>query len=501
MWVHVVCVCAGMWTHSQKCIHTCTLIDTCLGMRCRATAAGTATHRNTLQNIATLATHCITLHHTASHCITLHHTASPCKCMLLYEIRGFVHLLSYHTSVMSHTAWHCHTLQRAMQHIAELCNILQHTATNICLYSCHITRQSCHTHNGTATHCNALQRTATHCNALQRTAPYYNTIPHAATCSNLLQHTVARCNTLWTNFCTLQHTADHISPLWYPTPIMSNTYNAAKSNATHFNTLRHTAPHCNKCMQLFLSYHTPVMSRTQFVLYDTRISWQGPVQEFDLPLQHTATRCNTLQTLQHAANTATHCKHCKHCSTLTVRLTLDNWHTNVSGRDRFGNFICPEHVKHTGERYMVKAPRRGSGVWNKKKCTLINKLVYTLQRNTTHCITVNTSTRGWALRGRDASPRVWRLGKNRHIATRCSTYCNVLDIWALHGRDALPMVWRLKYNICTHLKKNKCKHCNALQDTATHTTKHCNIDCNTLDIASGELGMLSLGQKYLCQEK
>mmetsp|Transcript_88620 Transcript_88620/g.143578 ORF Transcript_88620/g.143578 Transcript_88620/m.143578 type:complete len:112 (-) Transcript_88620:446-781(-) len=34
----------------------------------------------------------------------------------------------------------------------------------------------------------------------------------------------------------------------------------------------------------------------------------------------------------------------------------------IDVRDRFGNFICPEHVKHTGERYMVKAPRRGSGV-------------------------------------------------------------------------------------------------------------------------------------------
>jgi len=169
VWVRVVCVRAGMWTHSQKCIHTCTLVDTCLGRRCRATAAGTATHCNTLQHIAT---HCITLHHIASHCITLqhiashcntlqhtathcntlqhiaahcntlqhiathcntlqhmHHTASRCKCMLLYEMWVFVHLLSYHTSVMSHTAWHCHTLHcNALHHTTTQYHTLQHAA-------------------------------------------------------------------------------------------------------------------------------------------------------------------------------------------------------------------------------------------------------------------------------------------------------------------------------------------------------------------------------------
>jgi len=34
-----------------------------------------------------------------------------------------------------------------------------------------------------------------------------------------------------------------------------------------------------------------------------------------------------------------------------------------------------------------------------------------------------------------------------------------------------------------------------------HTAKHYSIDCNKLDTASEELGMLSLGQKHLCQEK
>ena len=89
----------------------------------------TATHCNTLQHIAA---HCNTLQHIATHCNTLqhmHHTASRCKCMLLYEMWVFVHLLSYHTSVMSHTAWHCHTLHcNALHHTTTQYHTLQHAA-------------------------------------------------------------------------------------------------------------------------------------------------------------------------------------------------------------------------------------------------------------------------------------------------------------------------------------------------------------------------------------
>jgi len=91
---------------------------------------------NTLQHIATHATYCNTLQHTATHCNTLRRAAKHCNTL------------------------HCNTLQ----HAATRCNTLQHAATR------------CNTVQHTATHCNALHHTATRCNTLQHIATYCTTL-------------------------------------------------------------------------------------------------------------------------------------------------------------------------------------------------------------------------------------------------------------------------------------------------------------------------------------
>ena len=69
--------------------------------------------------------------------------------------------------------------ERALQHTATYCNILQHT----------VSRGVEKAQQHTATYCNTLQHTATHCNTRQHTAIHCNTRQHTATHGNTRQHT------------------------------------------------------------------------------------------------------------------------------------------------------------------------------------------------------------------------------------------------------------------------------------------------------------------------
>jgi len=75
--------------------------------------------------------------------------------------------------------------ERALQHTATYCNILQHT----------VSRGVEKAQQHTATYCNILQHTATYCNTLQHTATHCNTLQHTATHGNTRQHTATHGNT------------------------------------------------------------------------------------------------------------------------------------------------------------------------------------------------------------------------------------------------------------------------------------------------------------------
>jgi len=119
----VVCVCIHMHIcmYVCACVHACVYTPAC-GSHCNTLQQPATTHCSLLI-VATAATHCNTLQHTATHCNTLQYTAA-----------------------------HCNALRHAVSH---------------CNYSLQPNQVATHrTSQLTATHCNS-QHTATHCNTLQ----------------------------------------------------------------------------------------------------------------------------------------------------------------------------------------------------------------------------------------------------------------------------------------------------------------------------------------------
>ena len=116
------------------------------------------------------------------------------------------------------------TAMCSVQHIAQHCNTLQHTAThNIGTCLIWIWRYwwiACG-------HYNTLQHTTTHCNnSLQRTAKWHIYLQNLKL-SQQQQHIATHCN-------TRQHDS-----------FTCRIWNRLRNALTHCNTLQHTTTHCN----------------------------------------------------------------------------------------------------------------------------------------------------------------------------------------------------------------------------------------------------------------
>ena len=110
----------------------------------------------------TLATHCISLQHTAMHCTALQCTALHCNAMHCTRMHCNRWLAPYSRTTpmhiyevpLQHTATHCNTLQHTATHCKKLQHTLQQEARTLFTNYPHA--------HLTATHCNVPQRTATH---------------------------------------------------------------------------------------------------------------------------------------------------------------------------------------------------------------------------------------------------------------------------------------------------------------------------------------------------
>jgi len=181
----------------------------------------TATHRNTPQHTATLCNTpnpvCCSVfylsqwHSRCHQCNTLQHTAATPRIQCLVVccsvwLRVAVCLISLNGILVATNATHCNTLQ----HTATHCNTLQHTATHY--NTLQHTATHCNTLQHTATHRNTLQHTATHCNTLHSVNPVCcRVLQCVAVCCSVLQYVAVCCSVL---FClSQQHSRCHELPL------------------------------------------------------------------------------------------------------------------------------------------------------------------------------------------------------------------------------------------------------------------------------------------------
>jgi len=223
-----------------------------------------------------IATHCITLQHTATtHCNTLQHAAQATHCnrmqrTLTHPIATPYRLCQPAPALISPLATntpqvHCITLQHTATHrntfllIAMPYRLCWSVSALVSLLAANLSQLHCTTLPNTATQRHTLQHTAT---ALQQDCNNTATHAYSSHCDtveamsvsarfyiscNALQHTATHCN-------TLQHTATHCIPaLTSPVAVKSPQYTATQYKtpqhteniATHCNTLQHTATHCN----------------------------------------------------------------------------------------------------------------------------------------------------------------------------------------------------------------------------------------------------------------
>jgi len=243
----------------------------------------------------------------------------------------------------------------------------------------------------TATNCITLQHTATHCYTLQLTATHCNT----------LQQTVTHCNTLREMYC-----------MWVKA-------------AMYCNILQRAVTHCDSLQHIWLT-------TTYFLMHCINIP-QMPNQLESCPpisLQHTATRCNTLQVIASHCNslqlTATHCNSLQltatHCNTLQhICNALQQPTTDAKSA---GKLSSDDFVKHCN----------------------------TLQHTATHCNIL------------------------QHAATtyhRCQISRKAVIRWLWWGRkeggSVQSVVWTRSVT-ATHYNtlQHTATHCNTLQHTATH---------------------------------
>ena len=191
----------------------------------------------------------------------------------------------------------------------------------------------------TATHCNALQHTATYCNTpYEHSAERRISLHHSQqikqapdTCLRTLQHTATHCNALQHTVWILSRAENLVAPLSTNHASTSHvgrtrTLSLSQTNyswkGTHHNTLQHTATRCNT-LQNWSRWTNPnsiLVTNKLFMKRHTNCS----TAKQNKALQHTTTYCNTLQhtiiyrdTLQ---RTATHCntlqRTATHCNTL-----------------------------------------------------------------------------------------------------------------------------------------------------------------------------------------
>jgi len=168
-------------------------------------------------------------------------------------------------------------------------------------------RLSCNTLQHTATHCNTLQHTATHCNTLQHaTDAHILTQPGTHYPQRMCPRSVVFAELLECN--SLQHTATHYNMqlipyhnLTHPThtgcdaeecpPTQDVTLKClVYAELLGFNTLQHSATLCNTLdMRLICT-----LSTTQYPTHTGR-DVKVRVIYRAVWVQHTTTRCNTLQ--------------------------------------------------------------------------------------------------------------------------------------------------------------------------------------------------------------
>jgi len=319
-------------THGNTLQHTATFCNT--------------THCNTLQHTAT---YCNTLQHTASQCKTLQHTAThynTLQCneshklheasLNIFGLRKSIHEL-YTVAHVKHPQGTERRITNLLQHL-NITNSMSHLknhklCTNTgtrqtsdgyrdkasrteCGSRIQISRTECRSTyhelhfylqitnsaqiqarvkhpQGTeikaitysamqvqhaATHCNTLQHSVIPCNSLQHSAPLCNSLQPSATPCNThiysiktitysamqVQHTATYCT-------QAQHTAKHCNTLQHTATRTSTRSRLSPIPLCRFNSLKRTVTHCNTHICIFKA-----------------------ITYFAMPVQHTATHCNTL---------------------------------------------------------------------------------------------------------------------------------------------------------------------------------------------------------------
>ena len=131
----------------------------------------------------------------ALYCTVLHVLHGVAVCSLCWVALSFLvcwKLSARKVSATQHTehiATLCNTLQHSviqcntLQHTATHCNTLQHSATSNQVLETQCQETQCHPTQ--RTHCNTMQHAATQCSTVQHTATHYNTLQHKIVCWKL----------------------------------------------------------------------------------------------------------------------------------------------------------------------------------------------------------------------------------------------------------------------------------------------------------------------------
>jgi len=224
------------------------------------------------------------IYETATHCNMTLFTCVTCHAFESISFRAPSYIR--HCNTLQHTAIHCNmtlftygTCKK--QHTATHCNTLQHTATWLYSHMWHVTHV-----NPSHLRASYHRRAPFTVNSALIVLDFFEGLQHAATRCNTLQHSYGvlgfnRPRIFWrTATCcnTLQLTYGQLDFF-----IVLKFFGGLQHTATRCNTLQHAATRCNTLQHTY----------GQIDFYYPQVFWRTATR--CNKLQHAATRCNTLQ--------------------------------------------------------------------------------------------------------------------------------------------------------------------------------------------------------------